>query len=255
MRPLLGYLDALGPQAQIILPLTWFTLIVSVLVCCVIAALLWVAVRRARVSGGALETREAPIERGASGINWISTGLLISAVPLIIALVWTMVALAAIAEPRQHAGMVIDITPYQWWWQVTYPGNAPTERFSTANEIHIPTGSPVLLRLHGGDVIHSFWVPKLAGKTDVIPGQTNLAWIEADRPGHYRGQCSEYCGAQHAGMGFEVVAETPADFEDWRTAQIAVPPSPQPAPSSKGRHSLNIAVAFVIRCAARPRAR
>jgi cytochrome c oxidase subunit 2 len=226
MRPLLGYLDALGPQARMILPLTWFTLIVSILVCFIIAALLWVAVQRARTSGGALETRAVPIERGATGINWIGTGLILSALPLLVALVWTMVALASIAGPRQHTTLAIDITPYQWWWQATYPGDAPTERFSTANEIHIPTGTPVLLRLHGGDVIHSFWVPKLAGKTDVIPGQTNLAWIEADRAGHYRGQCSEYCGAQHAGMGFEVVADTPADFAEWRAGQLAVAPQP-----------------------------
>lgn len=234
MRPLLGYLDALGPQAQTILPLTWFTLGVSVAVCVIIAWLLWVAVRRARANGGALETRAVPIERGANGINWIRTGLVISAIPLLITLVWTMVAIASISRPRQHTELAIDVTPYQWWWQASYPGQEPTESFTTANEIHIPTGVPVLMRLHGGDVIHSFWVPKLAGKTDVIPGQTNLAWLQANQPGRFRGQCSEYCGAQHAGMGFEVVAESPADFEQWRAAQLAIAPPPSTPAQQRG---------------------
>jgi len=77
----------------------------------------------------------------------------------------------------------------------------------------------VLVRLHASDVIHSFWVPKLSGKTDAIPGQTNLSWIQASQPGRYLGQCSEYCGYQHAHMAFEVVAESKADFEHWRQLQ------------------------------------
>ena len=92
------------------------------------------------------------------------------------------------------------------------PYNAPNppDVFDTANEIHIPVGVPVLVRLHGADVIHSFWVPQLSGKTDAIPGQTNLSWIQADRPGRYLGQCTEFCGYQHAKMQFEVVAEPQA---------------------------------------------
>ena len=107
------------------------------------------------------------------------------------------------------------------------------------------------MRLHGGDVIHSFWVPKLSGKTDAIPGQTNLSWMQASRPGRYRGQCSEYCGLQHAHMGFEVVAETRADFERWRRRQLQPAPRPRHAPrSSAASHWSNIAAACAIRCAA-----
>ena len=92
-------------------------------------------------------------------------------------------------------------------------------RFVTANEIHIPAGEPVRIKLKSADVIHTFWVPRLAGKTQAIPGQTNEQWIQADAPGVYRGQCSQFCGAQHAHMAFEVIAESRADFAAWSAEQ------------------------------------
>lgn len=230
----LGYLDAAGQRAHVVLPLTWFTLIVSTLVCIVIAVLLWLAVRRAHSVGGPEETRAVPVERGGNGLRWITVGLLLSAVPLLVTLVWTMVALAAVSGPPSHPGLVLDVTGHQWWWEVQYNAASPSETFTTANEIHIPVGVPVLVRLHGGDVIHSFWVPKLSGKTDAIPGQTNLSWMEADQPGRYRGQCSEYCGFQHAFMGFEVVADSKEDFEQWRAAELQPAPAPITEAQSRG---------------------
>ena len=228
MRPSpLDYLSsAAGLRAQAILPLTRFTLGISIVVCVVIAILLWMAVRRARPEDNPLEMRSIPVERGGSGIRWIGIGLIISAVPLAATLVWTMLTLAAIAGPPAHPGLVLDVTGRQWWWEVQYNSLHPADIFTTANEIHIPVGVPVLVRLHGGDVIHSFWVPKLSGKTDAIPGLTNLSWIQADKPGRYLGQCSEYCGYQHAHMQFEVVAESQDDFDKWRTVQReqAAPP-------------------------------
>jgi len=217
----LGYLNAAGPRAQTILPLTWLTLAISVLVCLIIAILLWLGVRRARSRGGALETRAAPIARGGDGINWITTGLLLSAVPLLGTFIWTMVALAAISGPPDHPALILDVTAHQWWWEVRYAAHEPSETFVTANEIHIPVGVPVLVRLHGGDVIHSFWVPKLSGKTDAIPGR-------------YRGQCSEYCGLQHAFMAFEVVAEPRSDFERWRADELRPAPAPVTPAQSRG---------------------
>jgi cytochrome c oxidase subunit II len=235
MNPALGYLDAAGLRARTILPLTWFTLVISILVCVVVAVLLWIAVRRARGNGGAFETRSVAVQRGAEGTKWISVGLLISAVPLLATLIWTMVALAAVSGPPLHPGLVLDVTAHQWWWEVHYTAPQPDENFVTANEIHIPVGVPVLVRLHGGDVIHSFWVPKLSGKTDAIPGQTNLSWMQADKPGRYRGQCSEYCGLQHANMAFEVVAEPRADFERWRADELEPAPSAVTTAQSRGR--------------------
>lgn len=228
----LGYLDAAGTRALTILPLTWFTLLVSIVVCLTIGVLLWMGVRRGRAALAA-DVAAASVARGGNGLRWIGIGLLISAVPLLITLVWTMVALAKTAGPPSQPGLTIDVTAHQWWWSVRYDAVQPSDVFETANEIHIPVGERVLVRLHGGDVIHSFWVPKLSGKTDAIPGQTNLSWIEAQVPGRYRGQCTEYCGEQHAHMGLEVVAQSPADFERWRADQLA--PAPQPATDAQRR--------------------
>jgi cytochrome c oxidase subunit 2 len=230
----LNYLEAAGQRAQITLPLTWLTLIISIVVCVVIATLLWLATRRAQISGGADETRAVEVTRGRNGLRWISMGLSLSALPLLVTLVWTMVALAKVSGPPAHTQLTLDVTGRQWWWDVRYDAAEPDRTFSTANEIHIPVGIPVQVRLHGGDVIHSFWVPQLAGKTDTIPGQTNLTWLEASRPGRYQGQCTEYCGAQHAHMSFEVVAESAADFQRWREHQLRPAPEPQTAQQQRG---------------------
>ncbi|MBV8297298.1 MAG: cytochrome c oxidase subunit II [Acidimicrobiia bacterium] len=215
--------------------LTWFTLVVSCLVCIVIAALLWAAIRRARASGGAAETRALPVARGPAALTWIGTGLAISGVPLLITLIWTMVTLAATSGPPDRPAIVIDVTGHQWWWEVHYEAPTPDQSFTTANEIHIPVNVRVLVRLHGADVIHSFWVPKLTGKTDTIPGQTNVAWMQARVPGRYLGQCTEYCGWQHAHMALEVVAEESAEFERWRIGQLQPAGNPANAAQQRGR--------------------
>jgi cytochrome c oxidase subunit 2 len=151
----LSYLDAAGRRAATILPLTWAVIIISVLVCVIIGALLWRAVLRARARGGAIETRAVPVERGGNGLRWIGIGLLISAVPLLITLVWTMVALASVSGPPAHTALTLDVTPHQWWWEVQYDAASPNQRFTTANEIHIPDGVPVHVKIHVDDVIHS----------------------------------------------------------------------------------------------------
>jgi cytochrome c oxidase subunit II len=123
--------------------------------------------------------------------------------------------------------LTIKVRGLQWWWGVEYFGARPEERFETANEIHIPVGRNVRLKLEGLDVIHSFWVPSLAGKQDLLPGRANELALRAERPGIYRGQCAEFCGMQHAHMAFLVIAETPDDFAKWMSAQRqpAVQPS------------------------------
>ncbi|MDB6086492.1 MAG: hypothetical protein JWN43_4373 [Gammaproteobacteria bacterium] len=230
----LGYLDSAGPRAHTVLPLTWFTLIVSIIVCVVIGILLWIAVRRVRRGDDPANMRSIPIERGGDGIRWITVGLLISAVPLAATLIWTLLTLSAIAGPPSNPGLVLDVTAHQFWWEVKYNGSSPAEGFTTANEIHIPLKVPVLVRLHGGDVIHSFWVPKLSGKTDAIPGQTNTSWMQADAPGRYLGQCAEFCGWQHAHMQFEVVAQPQGDFDAWRASQLQSAPPPANPEQERG---------------------
>jgi cytochrome c oxidase subunit 2 len=237
----LGYLTASGPRAATILPLTWFTLIVSILVCLIVAALLALSIWRRRENSETAATVMAGA--GSSELRWITWGLAISAVPLTITLVWTMAALARVAGPPRESPLTIDVTGHQWWWEVDYPADGVTATFAAANEIHIPIGVNVVVRLHGADVIHSFWVPGLSGKTDAIPGQTNLAWLEADQPGTYHGTCAEYCGLEHAKMAFDVIAEPPAIFARWRTAQATNATMPLP-----GTDQARGAVVFAAQC-------
>lgn len=138
---------------------------------------------------------------------------------------------ASVATGRATASLpgdplVLEVTGKQWWWQVEYEHSIPSEAITTANEIHIPVGRPVKIDLLSTDVIHSFWVPALHGKRDLIPGRPNVTWIQADRPGVYRGQCAEFCGFQHAHMGLLVIAEPPERFRAWAEAQrqSSVPP-------------------------------
>lgn len=123
----------------------------------------------------------------------------------------------AVAEPRGSMDLTIDVRGHQFWWEVVYPN----QQIVTANEIHLPVGRPVRLRLTSADVVHNFWVPELAGKQDMTPGHTNVFWIEADRPGTFLGRCAEYCGLQHALMAFVVVAEPEDEFAAWVEAHRA----------------------------------
>jgi cytochrome c oxidase subunit 2 len=118
-----------------------------------------------------------------------------------------------------NADLTIKVRGLQWWWGVEYLGSTPDQRFETANEIHIPVGRNVRLQLEGVDVIHSFWVPSLAGKQDLIPGRPNELVIRAERAGVYRGQCAEFCGLQHAHMAFFVIADEQSVFDQWVRSQ------------------------------------
>jgi cytochrome c oxidase subunit 2 len=126
--------------------------------------------------------------------------------------------------------LTVRVRGQQWWWQVVYPDSNPALAFEVANEIHIPVGKNVRLELEGVDVIHSFWVPSLAGKQDLVPGRENALTIRAEQPGVYRGQCAEFCGLQHSHMAVLVVAQSEADYARWAAAQrqqAAAPGSPE----------------------------
>lgn len=132
------------------------------------------------------------------------------------------------APPDPQPDLIV--TGYQWWWDVEYPQAGVI----TANEIHIPTGQRVLLRLKGGDVIHSFWVPELGGKADMVPGHPVYLWLEASQPGTYNGACTEFCGNQHAWMRLRVVAQTPEAYQAWLAAQAKNPPAPTSGAAAQG---------------------
>lgn len=140
-------------------------------------------------------------------------------------------------DPVTPAGdvLTIAVTGEQWWWRIAYLDERGRRAFDTANEIRVPVGRPVVLELRSADVIHSFWVPSLAGKLDMIPGRVNRLRIQADHAGVYRGQCAEYCGGAHARMALHVVAEPEAAFASWRARQMEPPPAPADAEAARGR--------------------
>jgi cytochrome c oxidase subunit II len=225
--PLNYFLHAAGPAAGPTLRLDWVFTAICLAVCLIIGGLLSAAILRRRP-----DVPPHQLAHDTSGLRWIVVGVGLSVPVLVAMLVYALFTLDQVASPAETPALSITVTAYDWWWKVVYD-DAPdaSARFVTANEIHIPTGEPVRFKLKSADVIHTFWVPRLAGKTQAIPGQTNEQWLQADAPGVYRGQCSQFCGAQHAHMAFEVIAESRADFAAW-SAQQARAPDMQDTPNS-----------------------
>lgn len=177
-----------------------------------------------------------PTMSSSGGESWIYLGgVAIPAVILFGVSIYSLVVLAQVAYPSGKPLLEVQIIGHRWWWEVRYPGRSPGEMVTTANEIHIPAGLPVRLELVTADVIHSFWIPELSGKTDLIPGQHNRAWLEAKAPGTYWGQCGEYCGLQHAKMHMSVVAEPPDAFDRWLEAQRRPAANPTSSDAVAGR--------------------
>lgn len=234
----LQYLSGAGVKAAPVVPLTWGVLIISIVVIAIIAGLL-VAALWHRPAAAWVKGEKTDVLPDKGGLDWLWIGVGLSTLALLFTVIWTVKVLADIEGPPARPALTIEVTAHQWWWQVRYLPDDVSRQFTTANEIHIPVGQPVRLKLIGGDVIHSFWVPQLAGKMDAIPGQTNETWIEASAPGVYRGQCTEYCGLQHARMGFLVIAEPPVRFRAWWARQLAAPPAPQGV-ASKGQADFQI---------------
>ena len=252
-----SYMRPAGPAAAVEATLGWWLTGVSVAVVVIVTALLLVAIfrRRPDADGGRLSARRAlavddragppssgqaatggPTAHGDTarhggdrGLSWIYWGTGVSTIVLVVAFVGIAATLRAASRAPSAPALTIDVTGRQWWWEAQYHDSLPEHVFTTANELHIPVGRPVRVRLRAGDVIHSFWVPELAGKTDLIPGQVNEMWLEASRAGRFRGQCAEYCGMEHAKMALYVVADAPAEFERWAAGQRESAPSLVPA--------------------------
>jgi cytochrome c oxidase subunit 2 len=170
----------------------------------------------------------------AATIAVVVLGVAIPIVVLTALFVWSdfFVLRSTAAPAKSSTALTIDVIGHQWWWEVRYPGSGAV----TANEIHIPTNTRIDLVATTDDVIHSFWVPELNRKIDTIPGRSNRILLEADRVGTYRGQCSEFCGLQHAHMTITVYAEPPARFRAW-LANMAKPARTPSTPSAlAGEH-------------------
>ena len=150
-------------------------------------------------------------------------------------LVWVLSGTATLTRPPGPEALRIEVIGRMWWWEVRYLDAEGETLAIAANEIHLPTDRPALLELSTVDVIHSFWVPRLAGKLDMIPGHVNRLKLQADRPGVFRGQCAEFCGKQHALMAFRVVAHEPTEFEEWLAKERGPAREPDTAELQRGR--------------------
>jgi cytochrome c oxidase subunit 2 len=209
-------LDPEGPAASKIAELWWVMLAAATVIFGVVLALLLLGLLRRRARG----------ERGATWLVVLGG----AAVPAVILVTLFVLMLGTLPATSPASGstattMTIDVTARQWFWDIEYRDRG----VRSANELHIPVGERVRVRLHSADVIHSFWVPQLNRKADAIPGTTSLLDLEADDEGVYRGQCAEFCGLQHANMSFSVVASSRDEFEQWLGAQA------QPPPQATGR--------------------
>ena len=190
-------------------------LVLSAVVFVVVAGLIAYSVVRFRAPGGGKQGSEPPQVYGSAQVEAAWT-----AVPLIIIIVLMLATGRVIHEiqaaPQPPSAVEVTVTGRQWWWEIRYPMLGVV----TANELHVPvsdslTRRPTFLTLQSADVAHSFWVPRVAGKTDLIPNRTNRMWVEPHEAGTYLGQCAEYCGTQHAFMLLRIVAEPPEQFARW----------------------------------------
>ena len=200
-----------GIEASRIAQLAWMLFGFGTLVLAMVMAAAWLAIRGSPRIRRAL-AREKTV---------VALGIAFPAAALTLLLghgVWLMRSHLATADERDMAR--IEVTGEQWWWRVTYTG-ADGIAVASANEIRIPVGRPVEFTLKAADVIHSFWVPSLGGKVDMIPGRTTRLRLTAERPGVYRGQCAEYCGGPHALMAFQVLAMPAPGYAAWLQREAA----------------------------------
>lgn len=211
-------LEPAGPQAEIIARLWWaFLAITGVVWLVTLGFFLYALIRGRRRTAPADDPRSAQLQLRGVVIATIATVVVLLGLALTDFFAVRQLGALAVRAPE---ALTIRVTGHQWWWEITYEDSTASRSLTTANELHIPVGRPVLLRVTSHDVIHSLWIPNLHGKRDLIPGYTSSTWIRADSVGVYRGQCAEFCGHQHAKMALLVIAEPEAEFAAWYSAQL-----------------------------------
>ncbi|MCP3395437.1 cytochrome c oxidase subunit II [Bradyrhizobium sp. CCGB12] len=206
-------LDPQGLQSDEILRTFFIFLVIAAVVWVAVVIVLIIGMLRRKRAGDQPLGLHIPFER-ATGRVVLGLGL----ATLVIVLGLSIVSYAGqrtVFAKDEHA-LTLKVIGHQWWWEVRYEDDSPDRSFVTANEIRIPAGQPVKVELESADVIHSFWVPSLTGKMDLITGQKNELQFTARNAGVYRGQCAEFCGLQHAHMAFAVLALPPDEFGRWR---------------------------------------
>lgn len=210
-------LDPHGPFSNSVTTMAWVLIALMTGIFLLVCAAMWVALY------GSEELRAKL--GGERVVKWF--GLVLPAGVLFVLLAWGTTLVAGLSTIRGDE-LRMRVSGNLYWWRVSYLDTAGREILADANELHIPVGRPVVLDMVSEDVIHSFWVPKLGGKMDMVPGRTNRLKLQADRAGVYGGQCAEFCGGAHSLMGFVVVAHEPAEWQRWLDARRAPPPAAAP---------------------------
>ncbi len=206
-----GSLDPQGPVAEAIADLWWLMLVLGVAVFLVFAVLLALALFRRWTP----DPDEERAHRKLIGRWIVGGGVVMPVVVIAVVFIATLQSMRAVPEAPSADALEVEIVGHQFWYEIRYP----EEGIVTANELHLPVGRQVALTLTSADVIHSFWVPELGGKMDMLPDKTNALVLQADEPGEYHSQCAEFCGLHHADMRLRVVAESPDRFAAWLAAE------------------------------------
>ena len=216
-------LDPQGPKARTVAGSWWLLFGVAATVCVIIIVLAVVPVlRRHRVTS----------TKPGDGMRVVLVcGVILPAIVFASTFALAVRDIAVTSQPATSPRTTIEVIGHQWWWEVRYQHGPAV----TANEIHVPVGADVRLRLQTADVIHSFWVPQVMPKMDLLPRRVNVTWLRVNRAGRYRGECAEYCGLQHAHMAFTLVAESPSAFDSWLRRNTADAPTPTSSQALRGR--------------------
>jgi cytochrome c oxidase subunit II len=221
--------DPSGPDAARISQLGWLLIVLStVIYVAVLIATAWALWRRRTPADDSPRT-------AARATATVTTATAATALILVGLTFASMYFGRVVAMPSAPDTILVDVIGHQWWWEFQYHDISPSGLVTTANELHIPVGVPVTLRTQSRDVIHSFWVPQLQGKRDVIPGKVSTITLTADEPGRFDGRCAEFCGAQHARMAFTVVAERRPAFERWVQGHRQAAREPATSDETRGR--------------------
>jgi cytochrome c oxidase subunit 2 len=229
-------LDPAGDQAAAMADnwtlLLWVCGFMYLLVLGFLAAAIWrrrPSLPEGPIAEGYQSAAERPLQRRLA--LWV--GLIVAG--LFVLAIGSFLIDRRLARAEGHETVRIKITGNQWWWRVDYQDPVAGRTVTTANELHLPVGMAARIELHSDDVIHSFWVPNLAGKKDLIPGRTNVLTVTPRRTGVFRGQCAEFCGLEHALMAMDVTVESPAAFEAWKAAQRRPAATPATALEQAGQ--------------------
>jgi cytochrome c oxidase subunit II len=224
-----------GPQASNIEWLYWVIFWISFVAFVLTVAGFARAAARTRTSAPEM----LPIMRNPEGdrrAHWaVGSAVVVTVLTLFAILFMSVITGKKVEGVSSSNPITIQVTGHQWWWEVAYPNPQADQTVTTANEIHVPVGKPVVILTNSADVIHSFWPPSINGKRDLLTGNSSAFWIQVDQPGVYRGQCAEFCGLQHAHMGFSIVAEREDQFEAWQQQQLKPAKEPTDAEASRGR--------------------